>query len=120
MKINKKLIQKCIKYYKSLKIDEKINLFGNLYYKLLNYNEYNAWIEILANLYIVAFSISETKIYQEIISSLLVEKLNNLVVEKYAEKLEVGEDGFLCSWNLMNNTIILKMENILEDKNDNK
>lgn len=120
MRINKKLIQKCIKYYKSFKIDEKINLFGNFQYKLLNSNEYNVWIENLANLYIIAFSMSETKNYQEIISPLLVEKLDKLVVEKYEEKYEEKLKEGKDIWNLMDTAIILKIKNILEEKNENK
>ena len=118
MQIDKELINKCIQYYANFKIDKKINLFGNFQYKLLNSNEYNAWMENLANLYILAFSMWETKNYQEIIGLLLVEKLDKLVVKKFEEKLEEGKGNCSCScsWNLMNTTILSKIEEILKDE----
>lgn len=107
MQINKELIEKCIKYYCNFKIDKKINLFGNFKYKLLKSDEYNVWIENLANLYILAFSMAETQNYQEIISQELVENLDNLVNKKDEE----GKGG----WDLLDENIISKMENILKD-----
>lgn len=107
MKIDKELINKCIKYYNNFKIEKKINLFGNFKYKLLKSDEYNVWIENLANLYILAFSISETQNYQEIISQELVENLDNIVKKK--DKEEKG------SWDLLDENIILKINNILKD-----
>lgn len=105
MIINKELIQKCIKYYANFKIEKKINLYGNFKYKLLKSDEYNVWIDNLANLYILAFSMSETQNYQEIIAQELVENLDNLVDKKNEE-----EKG---GWNLLDDIIILKIENIL-------
>lgn len=111
MQINKELIEKCIKYYANFKIEKKINLYGNFKYKLLKSDEYNVWIENLANLYILAFSMSETKNYQEIIAQELVESLNNLVKKK--DEKEKG------GWDLLDDTIILKMESILK-RNESK
>lgn len=111
MKINKELIEKCIKYYANFKIEKKINLYGNFKYKLLKSDEYNVYIENLCNLYILAFSMSETQNYQEIIAQELVENLDNLVDKKNEE-----EKG---GWDLLDDTIILKMENILK-KNESK
>lgn len=107
MQIDKELIEKCIKYYNNFKIEKKINLFGNFKYKLLKSDEYNVWMENLANLYILAFSMSETQNYQEIISQELVENLDNLIKKKDEE-----EKG---GWDLMSDTIISKIENILKD-----
>lgn len=107
MKIDKELIQKCIKYYNNFKIEKKINLYGNFKYKLLKSNEYNVWIENLANLYILAFSMSETQNYQEIISQELIENIDNLVDKKNEE-----EKG---GWDLFDDTIISKINNILKD-----
>ena len=107
MKIDKELINKCIKYYANFKIEKKINLFGNFKYKLLKSDEYNVWIENLANLYILAFSMSETQNYQEIISQELMENLDNLVKKKDEE-----EKG---SWDLLDENIISKINNILKD-----
>lgn len=106
MQINKELIEKCIKYYNNFKIEKKINLFGNFKYRLLKSDEYNIWIENLANLYILAFSMSETQNYQEIIAQELVENLDNIKIKKEEEN-----DG----WDLLDDTIISKMENILKD-----
>ncbi len=110
MIINKELIEKCIKYYANFKIEKKINLFGNFKYKLLKSDEYNVYMENLANLYIVAFSMSETQNYQEIISQELVENLDNIVDKKQEEN-----EG----WDLMSDTIISKIENILK-RNESK
>lgn len=107
MKIDKELINKCIKYYANFKIEKKINLFGNFKYKLLKSDEYNVWIENLANLYILAFSMSETQNYQEIISQELMENLDNFVKKK-DEEVKGG-------WDLLNDTIISKINNILKD-----
>ena len=102
MQINKELINKCIKYYANFKIEKKINLFGNFKYKLLKSDEYNVYIENLANLYILAFSMSETQNYQEIIAQELVENLDNIKIKKEEEN-----DG----WDLMTDTIISKINN---------
>ena len=106
MQINKELIEKCIKYYNNFKIEKKINLFGNFKYKLLKSDEYNVYMENLANLYILAFSMSETQNYQEIISQELVENLDNLVNKKQDEN-----EG----WDLSGENIISKINNILKD-----
>ena len=107
MQIKKELIEKCIKYYANFKIERKINLFGNFKYKLLKSDEYNVWIENLANLYILAFSMYGTQNYQEIISQEFVENLDNLVKKKDEE-----EKG---GWDLLDDTIISKINNILKD-----
>lgn len=107
MQINKELIQKCIKYYANFKIEKKINLYGNFKYKLLKSDEYNVYIENLANLYILAFSMSETQNYQEIISQELVENIDNLV-DKKDEEVKGG-------WDLLDENIISKINNILKD-----
>ena len=107
MKIDKELIEKCIKYYANFKIEKKINLYGNFKYKLLKSDEYNVYMESLANLYIIAFSMSETQNYQEIISQELIENLDNLVKKKDEE-----EKG---GWDLLDDTIISKINNILKD-----
>lgn len=104
---NKELIEKCIKYYANFKIEKKINLYGNFKYKLLKSTEYNIWIDNLANLYILAFSMSETQNYQEIIAQELLENLDNLVDKKDEE----GKGG----WDLISDTIISKINNILKD-----
>lgn len=106
MQIDKELIEKCIKYYANFKIAQKINLYGNFKYKLLKSTEYNIWINNLSNLYIVALSMSETQNYQEIISQELVENLDNIVDKK--NEIEKG------GWDLMTDTIVLKIENILK------
>lgn len=111
MQINKELIEKSIKYYTNFKIEKKINLYGNFKYKLLKSDEYNVWMENLANLYILAFSMSETQNYQEIIAQELVENLDNLV-DKKNEEVKGG-------WDLLDDTIISKMENIL-NRNESK
>ena len=107
MIINKELIDKCIKYYNNFKIEKKINLFGNFKYKLLKSDEYNVWMENLANLYILAFSMSETQNYQEIIAQEFVENLDNIVKKKDEE----GKGG----WYLLDENIISKINNILKD-----
>lgn len=106
MQISKELINKCIKYYNNFKIEKKINLYGNFKYKLLKSDEYNVYIENLANLYIVAFSMSETQNYQEIISQELAENLDNIKIKKEEEN-----DG----WDLSDEEIIFKINNILKD-----
>lgn len=111
MQIKKELIEKCIKYYANFKIEKKINLYGNYKYKLLKSDEYNIWIENLANLYILAFSMSETQNYQEIIAQEFIENLDNLVDKKNEE-----EKG---GWDLSDENIISKIENILK-KNESK
>jgi hypothetical protein len=111
MIINKELIEKCIKYYNNFKIEKKINLYGNYKYKLLKSDEYNVYMENLSNLYILAFSMSKTQNYQEIIAQELVENLDNIVDKKNKE-----EKG---GWNLLDDTIILKIENIL-NRNESK
>lgn len=105
MQIKKELTEKCIKYYNNFKIEKKINLFGNFKYKLLKSDEYNVWMENLANLYILVFSMSKTQNYQEIIAQELVENLDNIIGKKEEEN-----EG----WDLTSDTIILKMENILK------
>ena len=107
MQINKNIIEKCIKYYANFKIEKKINLYGNFKYKLLKSDEYNVYMESLANLYIIAYSMSETQNYQEIISQELIENLDNLVKKKDEEE-KGGRD-------LLDDTIISKINNILKD-----
>lgn len=107
MQIEKELIDKCIQYYNNFKIEKKINLYGNFKYKLLKSDEYNVYIENLANLYILAFSMSKTQNYQEIIAQEFVENLDNLIKKKDEE-----EKG---GWDLSDENIISKMENILKD-----
>ena len=107
MQIDKELSSKCIKYYTNFKIEKKINLYGNFKYKLLKSDEYNVWLDNLANLYIIAFSMLETQNYQEIIAQELVENLDN-IVNKKDEKEKGG-------WDLDSETIISKINNILKD-----
>lgn len=79
MQIDKELINKCIKYYANFKIDKKINLFGNFKYRLFNSTSQKDWLEIMANLYIIVFSMKNTKNYQEIISQEFENSLDDLI-----------------------------------------
>ena len=74
---------------------------------MLKSDEYNVYMESLANLYIIAYSMSETQNYQEIISQELIENLDNLVKKKDEEE-KGGRD-------LLDDTIISKINNILKD-----
>jgi hypothetical protein len=103
MKIDKELIEKCKKFYANFKIDKKINLFGNFKYKLLDSKNHEDWLENIANLYIIVFSMKDTKNYQEIISQEFENCLKQLVYEK----------PFICDlWS----EIISEIEKILEEK----
>lgn len=103
MKIDKELIEKCKKFYANFKIDKKINLFGNFKYKLLDSKNHEDWLENIANLYIIVFSMKDTKNYQEIINQEFENSLDELLYKEL----------FICDlWS----EIISEIEKILEEK----
>lgn len=113
MKLNQELIDKCIKYRDWLDLEGKISMYHNFKYELQQSETYNDFLHNIAECYIIAFSMFEKGInidyrdYMEIIGSELVENLDNLI-DKKNEKEKGG-------WDLMSDTIISKMENILKD-----
>lgn len=111
MIIDKELIQKCIKYRDWLELDGKISMYYQFKQELKEADNYNDFLHNIAELYILAYSMYEREIsidyvsFEEIIAQELVENLDNLVDKKNKE-----EKG---GWDLLDDTIILKIENIL-------
>lgn len=125
MKIDKELIEKCKKYYANFKIDKKINLFGNFKYKLFDSKNYEDWLENIANLYIIVFSMKNTKNYQEIISAEFESGLDRFLDMKQniADFVSIKVDiiGNFFPPNLdLKSEIISEIEEILKDENENK
>lgn len=122
MQIDKELINKCIQYYANFKIDKKINLFGNFKYKLLDSKNHEDWLENIANLYIIVFSMKNTKNYQEIISQEFENGLDRFLdmSQDIANiKIDIIED--LIPNVDLKSEIISEIEKILEEqKNENK
>lgn len=118
MQIDKELVNKCIKFYANFKIDKKINLFGNFKYKLLDSKNHEDWLENIANLYIIVFSMKNTKNYQEIISQEFKNSLDELVDRKQNfRNMKIDTESLNVD---LKSKIISKIEEILKDENDNK
>lgn len=111
MIISKNIIEKSIKYIGNMDLESKVSMYHNNKWELENSHTYNEFINNLAMCYIIAISMYEKYIsidyvsFEEIIGQELVENLDNLVKKKDEEN---------DSWDLSDEEIISKMENIFK------
>ena len=110
MKLDKELINKCTKYRDWLDLEDKMFIYHNFKQEFKEADNYNDFLHNIAECYIIAISMFEKEIsidymdYMEIIGNELVENLDNFVNKKQEENK---------SWDLSNDTIIRRIENII-------